>query len=38
MKPSHLCLSWSGSVELGFDDGAYLSREVAFYYTQNISI
>ena len=29
MKPTHWCLSWAGTVELGFDDGTYLPRKAA---------
>lgn len=29
MKPTHWCMSWSGTVELGFDDGTYLPRRAA---------
>ena len=27
--PTHWCLGWNGNVELGFDDGTYLSRDIA---------
>lgn len=27
--PTHWCISWSGTVELGFDDGTYLPRRAA---------
>ena len=29
MKPTHWCMSWVGTVELGFDDGTYLPRKAA---------
>lgn len=29
MKPTHWCMSWSVTVELGFDDGTYLPRDAA---------
>ena len=29
MKPTHWCMSWAGTVELGFDNGTYLPREAA---------
>lgn len=29
MKPTHWCMSWEGTVELGFDDGTYLPRKAA---------
>lgn len=29
MKPTHWCMSWAGTVELGFDDGTYLPRKAA---------
>ena len=27
--PTHWCMSWAGTVELGFDDGTYLPRKAA---------
>lgn len=29
IKPTHWCMSWGGTVELGFDDGTYLPRDAA---------
>ncbi len=29
MKPTHWCMSWAGTVEIGFDDGTYLPRKAA---------
>lgn len=28
-EPTHWCLSWGGTIELGFGDGKYLTRAVA---------
>lgn len=30
--PTHWCMGWSGTVELGFDDGTYLPRAAALIF------